>query len=63
MERNAGLVGPMIQGVGGGILEGMAREDEYEQQRRMQKARMHDLPSVWDPVKEKGGTMHPSNVY
>ena len=63
MERNAGLVGPIIQGVGGGLLEGMAREDEYEQQRRMQQARMHDLPSVWDPVKEKDGMMHPSNVY
>ena len=63
MERNAGLVGPMIQGVGGGILEGMAREDEYKQQDRMQRARMHDLPSVWDPVKEKGGTLHPSSVY
>ena len=74
LERNAGLVGPAVAGLGEGILGGLASKDEMEAQERMQRmreegayrrdrAREHTLPSIWSPVTDSRGIMRPENVY
>ena len=54
MERNAGIVGPVIGGVGEGLLTKMATEDEIASAERRQQMRQHNPKAGFvNPVREE----------
>lgn len=63
LERNAGLVGPTIAGIGTGLVEGLSSRDQIESEERLQRQRQHTLPSIWSPVTDNRGLMLRGNVY
>ena len=47
IERNQGLVGPVLSNVGGALLQGISEKDQREHQTERDAQRGHDIPRLW----------------